>query len=145
MATAPPPAPHAAPPVQPAPRAAAPGEQASYQAALQAYDGKRYNEAWNGFDRYLADYPNGRFAPNAVYWKGEVRYSLGDYAGAILLFKDVVGRFPQHQKAPDALLKMVMSYRQLQDRDNAALHLRILNEDYPRSEAARRAKSMGLS
>jgi TolA-binding protein len=61
------------------------------------------------------------------------------------LFKDVIGRFPQHQKAPDALLKTVMCYDRLQDKDNAVLHLRILSEDYPRSEAARRAKSLNLS
>ena len=121
------------------------GEQAAYQSAYNAYEARRFNEAWNGFDRYLADYSNGRYAPNAVYWKGEVRYSLGDYAGAILLFKDVIVRFPKHAKASDALLKIIMSYDRLQDRDNASLHLRILNEDYPNSPAARRAKSMGLS
>ena len=109
------------------------------------FDGKRYNEAWNAFDRYLADYPNGRFIPNAQYWKGEIRYSMGDYGGAILLFKDVVARYPKHQKASDALLKIVMCYNQLKDKDNASLHLRILNEDYPQSEAAKRARSMRLS
>ena len=143
------PAPAATPaPAAPAPAAAAQprqGEQPAYQSAYNAYEAKRFNEAWNGFDRYLADYPNGRYAPNAVYWKGEVRYSLGDYAGAILLFKDVIARFPKHAKASDALLKIIMSYDRLQDRDNASLHLRILNEDYPNSPAARRAKSMGLS
>ncbi len=129
---------------QAAPRAQR-GEQAAYQAAYNAYEGRRYNEAWNAFDRYLAEYPNGRYAPNALYWKGEVRYSLGDYAGAILLFKDVIARFPGHAKAPDALLKVAMSYDKLHDRDNASLHVRILNEDYPSSEAARRAKRMGLT
>jgi len=121
------------------------GEKAAYDAAYGAYENKRYNEAWNAFDSYLETYPNGRYAPNALYWKGEVRYSLGDYPGAIMLFKDVIARYPRHAKSPDALLKIVMCYNRLQDKDNASLHLRILNEDYPTSEAARRAKRMGLS
>lgn len=120
-------------------------EQAAYQAGLSAYENRQYNEAWNAFDRYLTDYPNGRFVPNALYWQAEVRYALGDYAAAIPRFKEVIGRFPQHPKAPDALLKIVMSYNQLRDTDNTALHLRILNEDYPRSDAARRAKGLKLS
>ena len=121
------------------------GEKGAYDAAYSAFENKRYNEAWNAFDTYLETYPNGRYAPNALYWKGEVRYSLGDYPGAIILFKDVIARYPRHAKSPDALLKIVMCYNRLQDRDNASMHLRILNEDYPTSEAARRAKRMGLS
>lgn len=119
-------------------------EQGAYKLALSTYEKGRFSEAEQLFDRYLQTWPSGKFAPNAVYWKGECLYSKGRTADAVFLFKDVLTRFPKHQKAPDALLKSIMAYKRLGDADNARLHFSVLQEDYPKSPALKRAKELRL-
>lgn len=96
------------------------------------------------FDLFLQAWPSGKLAPNALYWKGECLYSRGRNADAVFVFKDVLTRFPRHPKAPDALLKSVMSFKHLGDADNARLHFSVLQEDYPQSSALKRARELGL-
>jgi tol-pal system protein YbgF len=118
------------------------GDAGKYQDALSSYENRRYADAEKKFDNYLNTYPTGRYIPNALYWKGETHFAQGRYAEAIMSFKETVTRFPKHQKAADSLLKMVMIYQRLGDADNSAMHLRILQEDFPNSESLRRAEKI---
>lgn len=135
-------APPAASPVSPPARLD--NEQAAYKQALDTYERRRFDEAEALFDTYLSTWPNGKLAPNALYWKAECLYSRGRFADAIFIFKDVMARFPRHGKAPDSLLKAIMTYKRLGDMDNARLHYSVLAEDYPASSALKRAKELGL-
>lgn len=133
-------------PTPPATPAAAPArsEQNAYDAALQLYRTGRFPEAEAAFQAFLEVYPDSRLTPNALYWKGETFYSRGQHTEAIFAFKDVQTRFPRHPKTPDSLLKTAMAYQRLGDAANASLHLAALYEDWPKSEAAQRARRMGL-
>ncbi len=131
----------ASPPVaQPAPVVRS--EDSAYKQALAAYEGRRYADAESQFNAYLAAYPQGKYVPNSLYWKGESYFAQQRFAEAILAFKETAARFPKHHKAADSLLKMVMIYNKLGDAGNAALYLRILKEDFPNSEALRRAEKL---
>ena len=130
------------PPARPAaPSAArssnrAPAVPEAYQRALSLLlDQNKPEESRTAFSVFLTDNPDGPFTPNALYWVGETYYAEKKYDDAILLFKDVAARFPKHDKAPDALLKGVLSYRQLSDRENAAYLEKLLLDDYPNSRA----------
>ena len=68
-------------------------------------------------------------------------YSEKDYAQSILSFKEVTGRYPKHDKASAALLKIGMSYDNVGDKDNAVFYLRALVEDFPKSDPAKLAKT----
>lgn len=129
-------------PSQPQTKAPVSSEEGAYKEALRTYENRRYKESEAMFASFLEAYPNGRYVPNALYWKGESYFAQQRFPEAIMAFKETAARFPKHQKAADALLKMVMTYKKLGDMDNAALYLRILNEDFPGSEALRRAQKI---
>ena len=120
------------------------GSQYAYDTALQLYRTGRFAESETAFNAFLATYPSNRLVPNALYWRGETYYARAMYVDAIFSFKDVQTRFPDNQKTPDSLLKTAMAYQKLGDAGNASLHLSALYEDWPNSEAARRASSLNL-
>lgn len=113
------------------------GAQALYNAALNDYYAEKFEQARSAFDRFIDKYPKSELVPNAYYWKGETYYSEKNYAQAILTFKEITGRYGKHSKAPDALLKIGMSYDKVGDSDNAIFYLRALIEDFPSSHAAK--------
>jgi len=67
-------------------------------------------------------------------------YDQNQFARAILTFKQVVQKFPKHHKAAHALLKLAYAYDKLNDASNARFYLKILTQDYPESEAAKKAR-----
>ncbi len=114
----------------------------TYNFAMDLYKQKKYKEAEQAFDKFLAANPQGVLAPNALYWKGETYYARGDYPNAIFTFKEVQTRYPKHSKAADSLLKTGMSYAKLGDKNNANLHYTVLKEDFPNSDAAKKVPNI---
>ncbi len=136
----PPPRANAAAPQPPAPSggrdAPAANEQGAYDKALAAYNSGRYTEGEKLFAQFLQTYPSGRLAPNAGYWLGECYYSQRKFDSAILAFKNVVGKFPRHEKAAASLLKTGYSYAALGDNENARFYIQMLIDDFPNSQTA---------
>lgn len=91
---------------------------------------------------FLDAEPNSALVPNALYWIGESYFVEKNYPQAILSLKDVTRRFPRHHKAAAALLKIGMAYQRLGEKDNAALYLRALVQDHPKSEPAPAARKL---
>ncbi|GFM33622.1 tol-pal system protein YbgF [Desulfovibrio subterraneus] len=91
-------------------------------------------------DQFIGDNPNHTLVPNALYWMGETYYHEKRYAQAVLTFKEVVRRFPKHDKAAASMLKTGFSYEKLGDKSNARFYLQTLVEDYPSSSPAEMAR-----
>ncbi len=141
----------------PAPKAAAPktarhaakapasqSEQAAYNAALSAARSGRAAEGIKKFQDFLQKYPNGRYAANAEYWIGECLYAQGKYKEALSEFQGVNNSFPSHHKNADALLKAGMTMSKMGDKEGANEKFRTLLDKFPNSDAARRARAMGV-
>lgn len=130
----------------PTPRAASPrGEEAAYKAALNATLAGRTTEGIRLFRDFLQQYPDGRYAANAEYWIGECLYAQGKYQDALAQFQGVNTAHPQHHKNADALLKAGMTLSRLGDKAGAAEKYRALMTQFPNSDAARRARAMGVA
>ena len=129
-------APKAASKAAPKPMKAS-GPKELYDKGYAQYSSGDLDGARGTFDQFLSKYPKDKLAANALYWKGETFYSQKNYAQAILTFKEVTGQFPKHLKSASALLKIGMSYDRVGDKDNAIFYLRALEEDFPKSDAAR--------
>lgn len=114
-----------------------------YNRAYGLYQQRQYAAAEKVFDEFLQKFPHDVLSPNALYWKGETLYARAIYPQAIFAFKEVQTRYPKHPKTADSLLKTAMCYARLGDTENASLHYLVLLEDWPNSEAARKAKAMG--
>lgn len=120
------------------------GEDAAYKAALNAARSGRTAEGVRLFENFLRQYPNSRYTANADYWIGECLYAQGKYRDALSRFQTVNNSFPGHHKNADALLKAAMTLNRLGDRQGAAEKYRVLMSSFPNSDAARRARAMGM-
>jgi len=113
------------------------GEREAYDAAFAALRSGRYDESAQLFNSFLGYYPDGAFAPNALYWLGESYYVTQNYKLALDQFQRLLERFPTHDKAPGALLKIGLSQQGLQQLDAAERTLSEVSSRYPGTDAAR--------
>ncbi|PJK06127.1 tol-pal system protein YbgF [Lysobacteraceae bacterium NML95-0200] len=119
---------------------ATPDERSNYEAALSALRAGQYADAARLFSVFLDKYPNGPYAPNAVYWLGESYYVTGNYALALDEFKALVQRWPRHDKAPGGLLKVGLSQIGLKQQAEGRRTLEAVAQQYPGTDAARTAQ-----
>ena len=88
------------------------------------------------FKAYLNQYPSGEYANNAQYWLGEAYRVNQDNASARKAFNDVLEKYPDSAKVPDATLKL--GYIEVDQKNfiKAAEYFNRVISDYPKSPAA---------
>ena len=111
-----------------------------YLKAFADYAAGRFDDSIAGFELFLRLYPDNPYAGNAQYWLGEDYLAQQQYARAAVEFKKVVDTYPQAGKAPEALWKMGTALDKLGQTDKAKAARQLLQQRYPHSAAARRAK-----
>ena len=114
-------------------------EQQAYDQAFLALRETRYADAAEGFDRFLRDHPQSSYAPNALYWLGEVYYVTRDFETALTQFQRLLDEYPGSGKAPDALLKIGFSHYELGHWIEARASLEEVAERYPGTNYSRLA------
>lgn len=84
----------------------------AYRQAYELVKAKKFDEAIVGFDKFLKSYPEGTYAPNALYWKGELQLvsSPRDLKAAENAFATLLKKYPEHSKVPDAMYKLGKVY-----------------------------------
>jgi tol-pal system protein YbgF len=113
---------------------------AAYKKGLNLVRGGEPVRGRRALESFTARWPGHGLAPNALYWIGESFYNEDRYDKAILAFKEVYRRFPEHPKAAASLLKTAYSYQKIGDVNNAKFHLTVLIEDFPDSDPAALAR-----
>lgn len=116
-------------------------EQQAYDQAFLALRETRYADAAEGFDRFLRDHPQSSYAPNALYWLGEVYYVTRDFETALAQFERLLGEYPGSTKSPDALLKIGFSHYELGHWNEARASLEEVAERYPGTNYSRLAEN----
>ena len=81
-------------------------ERSSYAAAFDMLKAGHYADSARQFQDFLQRYPDGAYAPNALYWLGESYYVTQNYTLAQQQFQALLDRYPTHDKAAGALLKV---------------------------------------
>jgi tol-pal system protein YbgF len=90
------------------PTAEQPGEGEAYRAAYALVRSQKFDQAVQGFEQFLQDYPGGRYAPNAHYWLGELYLVIEppNLESSRQSFTLLLSQYPNNSKAPDALYKL---------------------------------------
>ncbi|KAF1014482.1 MAG: Cell division coordinator CpoB [Stenotrophomonas maltophilia] len=115
-------------------------ERTSYNVAFDALKAGKYDDSSQLFLSFLQLYPNGVYAPNALYWLGESYYATRNYPMAETQFRELVARYPTHDKAAGGLLKVSLSLYGEGKTDQAQQTLEQVVSKYPGSDAARTAQ-----
>jgi tol-pal system protein YbgF len=117
-------------------------EQAAYQKAFNLLKEFRYEEAVVAFGEYLKQYPNGRYAHLAMYWRGEANFMQQKYKLAIADYQNLIDNHPDSYKKPEAMLKIGYCHKELKDYAAARKQLQQLVKDFPESNEASQARKL---
>ena len=107
------------------------GEADAYRSAYSLVRSQQFSDAVSAFRQFLVDYPNGRYAPNAHYWLGELYLVVvpPDDESARREFNLLLEDYPDNSKVPDALYKLGKIYFDRGDRARARDYFdRVINE-----------------
>lgn len=113
-----------------------------YRAAAASHRARDYYGAIPGLIEFLAKFPDHQLAESAQYLLGDSYYALQEFELALGEFLKLLERAPKGAKAPEALLKVGLSYRALGDPGEARSTWERLVRDHPTSAEAKRARSL---
>ncbi|MDR1529180.1 MAG: tol-pal system protein YbgF [Burkholderiales bacterium] len=128
------------PPSDNAPRGDPASEERAYSDAMELFKRGNYSGAAAAFAAFVATYPQSSQASAAQYWVGNARYAQRDFRGTIEAQTELLQRYPDSPKAPDAMLNLASAQLELGQRDVANTTLQTLINRYPNTEAAAKAK-----
>jgi len=123
-----------------APLPSTPGEQRSYDAALDQFKRGDFQGAITGFTAFVKSNPKSALAPSAQYWIGNAHFARKDYKAAIASQRQLLLAWPDSPKVPDALLNVASAQAELGDNAAARRTLEELIGKFPQSDAAAKAK-----
>jgi len=109
------------------------------QGYFMAYDELRSGHTLQSIEQfkvYLNEYPTGEYANNAQYWLGEAYRVNQDNASARKAFNDVLEKYPNSAKVPDAILKLGYIEVDFKNLAKAREYLSLVISDYSASPAA---------
>ena len=112
-----------------------------YDTAYADYTKGRYALAIQGFEEYLASYPNTDLSDNAQYWIGESHYAQKKYPEAVADFEKLLKQWPASDKAAAGLLKKGYAMLEEGQKAEAIVQLQYVIHEFPTTEEARLAKT----
>lgn len=122
------------------------GEEGAYRAAYELVRLKQFDDAVAAFGGFLAEFPFGRYAPNAHYWLGELYLVIEppDPELARQNFKLLLDQYPADAKVPDALYKLGRVQFIKGNRQRSREYLDEVIQEYPSHAAAQLARQFLL-
>ena len=106
-----------------------------YENAIKLLWASKFNEAESELQNLKKIEPDD-LMPNIQYWLGEVYYAQKNFEKAIIAFGEGLEKYPESIKGPDNLLKLGLSFSNLQKKDEACtvlFELEIKYEDAPKN------------
>lgn len=77
-----------------------------FEAAFKLVRNKKYAEAVQGFEAFIAKYPTSAYSDNARFWIGQVYYAQSNLVEAEKQFTLLRSEYPQSSKLSAAMLKL---------------------------------------
>jgi len=124
----------------PHPPAGAPAPQELFDAGLRYFRKGEHGQAALEFAELVRTYPSDALAGAAQFWIGEAYFLDRDFEQAAVEYRKTLDLAPKGKEAPQALLKLGLSYRAGRREALAREAWTRLIRDFPRSDAADRAR-----
>jgi tol-pal system protein YbgF len=116
--------------------------EALYEKHYETLLRRQFGEAEAGFRDFLQKHPDHSLAGSAQYQLGETFYAQGNFQEAARNFLLGYKNYPKSRRAPDSLVKLGMSLRKMDQRDQACASFQSVATEFPRAvEAKKRAQA----
>ena len=116
-------------------------EQRVFDAAMTLFKSADYKNAATAFSSFMVNYPQSAYTGSAQYWLGNSYYAQRDCRNTISAMQQLVKNYPDHPKAPDAMLNIATCHVELKEKAAAKKVLENVIVQYPETEAAQAAKN----
>jgi len=113
-----------------------PAEKRDFDAAFALFRAGDFAKSQKALFEFIQRYPGSGYSPSALYWLGNAQYSNRDYKEAIINFRSMSSKNPDHMRAPEAMLSIANCQLEMKDPKSAKKTLEDLMKAYPKSEAA---------
>jgi tol-pal system protein YbgF len=119
---------------------AEPAEKRDFESAMAFFKKGDFVTAQSLFVSFIGRYPTSKYVMSTLFWLGNAQYASRDYKEAIINFRALIARDPEHMRTPEAVLSVANCQLELKDAKGARKTLTDLLKAYPQSEAALAAK-----
>jgi tol-pal system protein YbgF len=113
-----------------------PTEKRDFDAAFALFRTGDFVKSQKALYDFIQRYPGSGYSASALYWLGNAQYSNRDYKEAIINFRSMISKNPDHLRAPEAMLSIANCQLEMKDPKSAKKTLEDLMKAYPKSEAA---------
>jgi tol-pal system protein YbgF len=113
-----------------------PTEKRDFDAAFALFRTGDFVKSQKALFDFIQRYPGSGYSASALYWLGNAQYSNRDYKEAIINFRSMISKNPDHVRAPEAMLSVANCQLEMKDAKSAKKTLEDLMKMYPKSEAA---------
>ncbi|MBQ7585098.1 MAG: tol-pal system protein YbgF [Desulfovibrionaceae bacterium] len=114
---------------------------ALYDAGLNAFNSRNYNEAQRSFSDFLTNYSTHQLVPDAQYYLAECYFQKNQFSDAALAYNEVITKYSKSSRAPGAYLKQGICFSKSGQKAAAQSRMNELIRKYPKSPEAARAKN----
>ena len=108
---------------------------ADYDAAVELYRAKQYEQAEMGLRQFIQSHPRDNRVAGATYWLGESYLARGRNREAAEQFLKVSTDYARSSQAPEAMLKLGVTLNALGAREQACATLAELDRKFPNAAA----------
>lgn len=113
-----------------------PSEKRDFDAAFALFRTGDFVKSQKVLFDFIQRYPGSGYSASALYWLGNAQYSNRDYKEAIINFRSMISKNPDHIRSPEAMLSIANCQLEMKDPKGAKKTLEDLMKVYPKSEAA---------
>jgi len=117
-----------------------PDEKRDFEAAFVLFRKGDFAAAAKEFAQFVKVYSASGYKPSALYWLGSAKFARRDFNEAIAQLKGLVTDFPNHARAPEAMLTVGNAQLEIKQPKDARKTFNDLLKLYPTTEAAAAAK-----
>lgn len=114
---------------------------ALFDAGVNAYNARKYDEAQRSFTDFLKNYKGHSQAAEAQYYLAECYFQRNQFADAALAYDKVIKQYPKSSSAPGAYLKQGICFSKINQTAAAKARMQEVINKYPNTPEAARAKS----
>lgn len=118
-----------------------PSELKAFNSAMALYNAGDYPSAVAAFSSFNMTYASSAYASQVHYWLGNSYYAQKDCKNTVATLQNLLSKFPDYVKAPDAMLNIASCQLVMKDKKASRKTLDAVISKFPGTEAASAAKS----
>lgn len=114
---------------------------ALFDAGVNAFNARKYQEAEKSFRDFLKNYPNHTQTAEAQFYLADCQFQRNLFPQAALDYDVVIKKYPKSSSAPGAMYKQAIAFSKMGAGDAAKKRMQEVISKYPSSPEAARAKT----